>query len=86
MKFREVKLPVSVTGKLYLHSMPGRYEPLAASWSEADRLGVDIIVCLAPLDEIKKKSGEYANAIEAGQVCYDFRWLPVRDYKSTWWW
>ena len=82
MKFRSVKLPVCAPGKLYLHSMPGRREPLADVWAAVARLDVDAIVCLAPLDEVRKKSPAYAKAIESGQLPCRIRWLPVEDYQG----
>jgi protein-tyrosine phosphatase len=75
VNFRNVRLPVDIRGKLYLHSMPGRHEALA-------RVGVSAIITLAPLDEVRKKSPEYADAIESGYVpCY-IRPLPVKDYQG----
>jgi len=52
--FRPVTLPPDVSGQLYLYSMPGRYEHWAEFETEANRTGIEIIVCLAPDDEIKK--------------------------------
>ena len=34
--FRAVELSSDLSGSLYLHSMPGRYEPLSASVSEIE--------------------------------------------------
>ena len=34
VSFRSVTLPENVAGRLYFHSMPGRYEPLQAVWNE----------------------------------------------------
>jgi len=34
VNFRNVRLPVDIRGKLYLHSMPGRHEALADAWAE----------------------------------------------------
>jgi atypical dual specificity phosphatase len=82
MKFREVALPDGVQGRLFLHSMPGLNEPLADAWVEVRRLGVNTIVCLAPLDEIREKSPNYAAAIETTTVPCDIRRLPVCDYQE----
>jgi hypothetical protein len=80
VNFRNVRLPVDIRGKLYLHSMPGRHEALADAWAEVARVGVSAIITLAPLDEVRKKSPEHA--IESGHVpCY-IRPLPVKDYQG----
>jgi len=82
MSFREVQLADATQGRLYLHSMPGRFEPLTDDWREVHRTGVRTIVCLAPLDEIRKKSPGYAAAIETGEVPCAVRGFPVPDYEG----
>jgi protein-tyrosine phosphatase len=66
--FRRVALPARVTGRLLLHSMPGRYEALERVWNQLRREAVRTIICLAEKDEIHEKSSEYARALEAGTV------------------
>ena len=66
--FRPVDLPVSVPGKLLLHSMPGRYEAIETVWNHVTTEAVSAIVCLAEKDELHLKSCEYARALEAGAV------------------
>jgi protein-tyrosine phosphatase len=80
--FREVELPPGVTGQLWLHSMPGRYEPLDEAWTEAQRLGVFSIICLAPLDEIREKSPDYARAIDEERLPCPVRRFPICDYQG----
>lgn len=80
--FREVKLPNGVSGRLYLHSMPGRRESLDDAWAEVRRLGVFSIVCLSPLDEIRDKSPKYAEAIQTFRLPCNLRRLPVCDYQG----
>src|SRR5262245_4833085 len=82
MQFRSVKLPLCASGKLYLHSMPGRRERLTDAWDAVARLDISAIVCLAPLDEVRKKSPLYAKAIESGQLPCCVQWLPVKDYQG----
>lgn len=41
-----------------------------------------MIVCLAPPDEIRRKSDEYAAAIEANEVPCTLRQFPVTDYQG----
>lgn len=77
--FRSVSLPADVPGTLYLHSMPGRREAFSAACAAIAANRVARVVCLAPLEEIREKSPEYARAIEAGlpfqQVSH-----PIADY------
>jgi protein-tyrosine phosphatase len=66
--FRPVALPPRVSGRLLLHSMPGRYEALESVWHQVRSEAVRAIVCLSDKDEIRVKSSEYAQALEAGTV------------------
>ena len=66
--FRQVDLPARITGKLLLHSMPGRYEAIEKVWHHVRSEDVRAIVCLTDQDEIREKSSEYAQALEAGTV------------------
>ena len=66
--FRSVDLPAGVTGRLLLHSMPGRYEALELVWHQVRSDGVGAIVCLTERDELREKSHEYALALENGLV------------------
>ncbi len=81
-RFREVELLGGVPGSLWLHSMPGRCESLDEAWAEVRRLAISGIVCLAPLDEIREKSPDYAKAIERQELPCDIRRLPVCDYQG----
>jgi len=66
--FRRVDLPARVSGRLLLHSMPGRYEAIESVWHQVRNEAVRAIVCLAEKDEIRAKSFEYAQALETGTV------------------
>lgn len=78
--FRMVKLPAEVAGSLLLHSMLGRREELGEVWGEIDRQKVNTIVCLASLDEARKKSPRYAEAIERNDIPCEIVHFPVTDY------
>ncbi len=82
MEFRQVKLSDGVTGQLYLHSMPGRYDPLEESWEQVHRLGIRTIVCLAPDTEVRKTSPGYATALEAGECPCEIWSLPIPDFGA----
>jgi protein-tyrosine phosphatase len=80
--FRQVNLPKGIPGMLLLHSMPGRYESLGQFTSEIKRLGVGRIICLAPLDEIRKKSGQYFQAIRVGELPCNREAFEVQDFQA----
>ena len=66
--FRRVQLPARVSGRLLLHSMPGRFEAIDMVWHQLKREAVGAIVCLSEIYEIRMKSSAYADALEAGTV------------------
>ena len=66
--FRVVDLPARVPGRLLLHSMPGRFEAIERVWHQVRTEAVGAIVCLAEDYEIRLKSSQYAEALEAGTV------------------
>ena len=66
--FRTVLLPDHVPGKLLLHSMPGRYEVIAQTWHAVKSHRVGVMVCLAEVDEIRERSCDYADALDAGTL------------------
>lgn len=78
--FRPVVLSSELSGSLYLHSMPGRYELLSASVSEIEVKEIDIVVSLTSLEEIREKSPEYANAINENSLPFKRVEFPVVDF------
>ena len=66
--FRRVDLPARVSGRLLLHSMPGRFERIEKVWHQLKSDSVGAIVCLTEEYEIRMKSSKYAEALEAGTV------------------
>lgn len=80
--FRQVSLHEEIKGKLFLHSMPGRYE----SWEEfCDSLikaKINQIICLAEPQEIVQKSPSYSNAIQAGAILCPKTDFPIPDYGT----
>jgi hypothetical protein len=80
--FRELELPSDVRGRVYLASMPGRYEHLADALAEMDRRSIHRIVCLTPDDEIESKAPEYARALRNGDVGRTCERLDIADYRA----
>jgi len=78
--FRAVTLPHNVPGRLYLHSMPGRYEQWEDFTAEASRCNIQTIVCLAPDEEIEEKSPLYATAIRGGPISYSRKCFPILNH------
>jgi protein-tyrosine phosphatase len=80
MGFRAVRLPEGVRGRLWLASMPGRWEPWQEFVDQAGRAGLGLIVCLTEAEEIDAASPRYRAAIQGGEL--PGRWLhvPVRNF------
>ena len=77
---RRVELPATFAGSLYLSSMPGRYGRLENDVAEASAERISRVVCLAPRDEIERKSVEYAHALERGSLPWAIEQYPLPDY------
>jgi protein-tyrosine phosphatase len=77
---RSVALPPSVRGALYLHSMPGWHEPYNRVKQEILGLKITRVVCLAPKEEVRGKSPNYAQAIEAGNTSWAQDVFPIADH------
>ncbi len=78
--FRPVRLPSDLAGSLWLHSMPGRYEPLEQAWEQIRSHAVQAIVCLAGPEEVRAKSPLYAAALEAKTVPCSVESFPIPDF------
>lgn len=63
---RLVELPEAIPGHLYVHGMPGRYEPLEEFLDDVTRNKINCVVCLVSPDEIRKQSPAYARLLAAG--------------------
>jgi len=60
--------------------MPGAHGPLERTWEALRREGVQVIVCLAEPEEIRRKSAPYAAALEAQAVPCPVESFSVPDY------
>jgi protein-tyrosine phosphatase len=77
--FRNVALPQEIPGKLYLHSMPGRYEKLSKSFQEMKKLSIDQILSLVSMEETEQKSPFYAEAIKSNDMPCEYVAYPITD-------
>lgn len=72
---RPVALPKELTrGKLYLCSMPGRFEALEIFIQEITEAEVGHVVCLVSDEEIARKSPDYLEAMQRNQ-------LPAKPWR-----
>ena len=78
--FRYVAMDRQVPGRLYLHSMPGRYEPLEFAQEESSRRQIESVICLTSIAEIRLKSPTYALAIEDHTLPWDLVIFPIDDF------
>ena len=88
--FRRVELPAPISGRLLLHSMPGRFENLDNVWHHLERESVGRIICLNELHEIRLKSSRYADALETGKVpcpvvSFEIREGGVPEDRNAFW-
>jgi len=78
MKLR--KLETNTPGRLYLHSMPGRYEPLSAFFKQIEAEEITHIICLNSDEEVLSKSPDYFHAIQRGQLPVKRTVFPIMDF------
>ena len=80
MPFRAVSLPADVPGRLWLGSMPGRFEPWGSFLAEAGRTGLTEVVCLTPRGELAELSPAYHAAVAIGELPFRWRHLPMPNF------
>ena len=88
--FRHVELPVGISGRLLLHSMPGRFEAIDRVWHQIRSDAIGAIVCLTEQYEIHLKSSQYADALASGTVpCavlpFEIREGGVPEDRNAFW-
>jgi len=84
--FRSLTLPAGVKGRVYLHSMPGRYEKFEDTTSAIKDLKIDGVICLATEEEIRLKSPIYMKMIQANEHDWRQRMFPILNFgvPSDW--
>jgi len=80
MSFRQLPLPATVPGRLWLHGMPARAESWTDFLALARAAGLTRIVCLTPLGEIAARSPEYLLAIEQDRLPCAIEMLAMADF------
>lgn len=80
--YRAVELPEAVAGRLYLGSMPGRYEAFEEAWSAIGRRRIARVICLVPPEELRDKSPRYARALDEGKTPWKHESFPVEDLEA----
>ena len=73
---RLVELPRNSEGHLFLHSMPGRYEPIEDFLTDIVLKNISCVVCLTSLEEIRQRSPAYARFL-AGTVPWEHITFPM---------
>ena len=80
--YRTVELPAGVAGRLYLGSMPGRYEVFQEAWQAIVEHGITRVVCLVPGDELQDKSPLYARAVREERIPWAHESFPIEDFEA----
>ena len=78
--FREVDLTADTAGKLFLHSMPGRYEPWPVFTAAANACLIQLVVSLTSAVEIAGKAPAYADALDQGAFPFARLEIPMPDF------
>ena len=76
---RPLPLPDDISGKLWLSSMPGRFEPLEDFLGWCRTSVVNEVVCLVGNTELLLRSPSYAKALQANQLPFSVTQFPVPD-------
>ena len=80
MSFRPVTLPPDTPGRLWLASMPGRFEAWSDFLAEARAAKRSLVLCLTPLEEVASGAPGYHRAILQGTLPFAWHNLPMRNY------
>jgi protein-tyrosine phosphatase len=80
MQLRMVELSPEISGKLYLHSMPGRNETLDTFLRQATRHEIDLVVCLAADEELSRLSPDYALCVQEDTFPFKRKSFVIQDY------
>lgn len=79
MSLRPLPAVPEVPGRIWLSSMPGRFESWESFLSMARQAGITEIVCLTPRHEVSTVSPRYAQALEDHTLPFAWSQLPMRN-------
>ena len=80
MTLRELPISDLAPGRLWLGSMPGRFERWNEFTAEARQRQLDMVVCLTPPEEIASLSPAYWRAISEGTLDLRYLNMPVQNF------
>ncbi len=80
--YRAVDLPDGIAGRLYLGSMPGRYEVFEEACRAIVEHEISRVICLVPPDELQDKSPLYARALREARIPWAHESFPVEDFEG----
>jgi protein-tyrosine phosphatase len=80
-QMRQVTLPDTIAGHLYLHHTPGRpdSEPLDVFLIDVAKREIDRVVCLVAREDIRRDSPDYHHIL-AGDVPWEHVDHPIPDF------
>jgi hypothetical protein len=88
MQLRMVELSPEISGKLYLHSMPGRNETLDTFLMQETKNEIDLVACLSADEELSRLSPDYALCVKedtfpfkSKEFCHRRLWISFRFRK-----
>ncbi len=77
---REIDLPDGVPGRLFRAPMPGRWDwPIDRAMRDIDATDIDLVVCLAPMREIRAEAPKYAREIDDEDLPWEMWDMPIPD-------
>lgn len=78
--FRSLSLPAGITGRLYLHCMPGRKETMEDFRLAVAKEKISAVISLTGLEEINNISPSYAGALATEGIGCQWIELAVPDF------
>ena len=76
----KVELDPKISGSLWRSAMPGRYRDLAEDCKDIVEAGVSVVLRLTSLEELQKKSPDYASLLANGRAPWEDIAFPIPDF------
>lgn len=80
MSLRPVQLPDHVPGRLWLSSMPGRFDSWTSFQVQARGCALGLVVCLTPRGEVAELSPAYHAALVGDSLPFRWQNLPIPNF------